>query len=75
MKNQITYCYNSLSQQNQETESFETEAEATQALAELMSRDSEVCGVVHAGDEFPSTEEIMRACGVSEERMKELRVL
>lgn len=75
MKTQVTYCYNSRSRQNQETESFETEAEATEFLADLMRKDSEVCGLVHSTEESPSTEDLMRACGVSEERMKELGVL
>lgn len=75
MKNQVTYCYNSLSRQTQETESFETEAEAQAWLDGEMSKDSEMCGLLHTSEESPSTEEILRACDVSEERMEALGVL
>lgn len=75
MKTQVTYCFDSLSRQNQETESFESEAEAQAWLSSEMSRDSEMCGLLHSPDEPPSTEEILRACDVSEERMEALGVL
>ncbi len=75
MKTEVTYCYNSLSRQTQETESFESEEEAQAWLDGKMSRDSEMCGMLHTPEESLSTEDILRACGVTEERMGALGVL
>lgn len=75
MKTNVTYCFNSNSDQRQETREFETEVEATAFLTDLMSKDSEVCGISHTPETSPDTEEILRACGVTESRLEELGVI
>jgi hypothetical protein len=71
----VTYCFNSESNTKQETEKYLSREAAEEWLKSAMERDGELCGLVHANDESPDTEEIMKACGVSEERLVELKVI
>lgn len=71
----VTYCFNSESNTKQETEKYLSREAAEEWLKSAMERDGELCGLVHGNDESPDTEEVMKACGVSEERLIELKVL